>query len=556
MRTTIVAWHESTANSFTVFTKLASQLTAETLVDLAVIPVIFVVQTLVSYLVSLAVSKAFGLAKRPANFVTAMGVFGNSNSLPISLVISLAQTLKGLHWDKIPGDNDDEVSARGILYLLIFQQLGQLVRWSWGYHVLLAPPEKAPQTREQEAIEEGRYRDDAPEDVLIPGLDGQEEIGHNDAYKPNATLNKSQSSSSFTSGGRTPVNAGYIASDDGEDSDNSDDSQRKPLLSDDAAHAERLRNNLTSFPQIRSRDSEAAYDAPAGINGIVSRTKIHMKRAQHSVALKVASASHSVYKALPRPLQWVCTKVSNGITRFMKGLWAFMNPPLWAMLFAIIIASVPYLQRLFFEEGSFVANSFTRAVSQSGGVAVPLILVVLGANLARNTLPKAALDKDSEESKIGTKLLIASLISRMLLPTIIMAPILALIAKYVPVSIVDDPIFVIVCFLLTGAPSALQLAQICQINGVYEGVMSKILFQSYVIWYVFLPLSLFYKICANKLVGSCHLLSSWLCAPWRLSSGLTRSRKRTSRLAQAKNQNRYFHSDSGLYLYSNGKAVP
>ena len=59
-----------------------------------------------------------------------------------SLVISLSKTLSGLHWDKIPGDNDDEVAARGILYLLIFQQLGQLLRWSWGYHVLLAPPER------------------------------------------------------------------------------------------------------------------------------------------------------------------------------------------------------------------------------------------------------------------------------------------------------------------------------------------------------------------------------------------------------------------------------
>ena len=63
-----------------------------------------------------------------------------------------------------------------------------------------------------------------------------------------------------------------------------------------------------------------------------------------------------------------------------------------------------------------------------------------------------------------------------------MAPILALVAKYVPVSIVDDKIFVIVCFLLTGAPTALQLAQICQINNVYMPVMAKILFQSYVVW--------------------------------------------------------------------------
>ncbi len=459
-----------------VFTKLASQLTANKLVDLAVIPIIFITQTLVSYLVSVGVSKAFGLSKRPANFVTAMGVFGNSNSLPISLVISLSQTLKGLHWDQIPGDNDDEVSARGILYLLIFQQLGQLLRWSWGYHVLLAPPDKL-ETAEAQAVEEGRYRDDAPEDFLIIGLDGQDDSEQRtDVYKPK-DLNKSQSTSSFTSGGRTPVNAGYIASDDGSDSD--DGSATHGPLIDDEEHAAALRGNLTSFPTIRAREDAGHYDTP---QSLIKRTKMHIFNFKTSWANTLRIAGTRTFAALPAPLHWALTKLSNGVSRFMKGLWAFMNPPLWAMLFAIIIASVPYLQRLFFEEGSFVANSVTRAVSQSGGVAVPLILVVLGANLARNTLPKAALNEDSEESQIGTKLLVASLISRMLLPTLIMAPILALVAKYVPVSIVDDPIFVIVCFLLTGAPSALQLAQICQINGVYEGVMSKILFQSYVIW--------------------------------------------------------------------------
>jgi len=173
---------------------------------------------------------------------------------------------------------------------------------------------------------------------------------------------------------------------------------------------------------------------------------------------------------------------SNMVARFFRGLWEFMNPPLWAMLVAIVVASTPALQRAFYEPGSFVRNSVTRAIDQSGGVAVPLILVVLGANLARNTLPKDALTENPEEKIIEKKLLIACLLSRMLIPTLLMAPLLALAAKYIPVSIVDDPIFVIVCFLLTGAPSALQLAQICQINNVYVGVMTKLLFQSYVVW--------------------------------------------------------------------------
>ena len=121
---------------------------------------------------------------------------------------------------------------------------------------------------------------------------------------------------------------------------------------------------------------------------------------------------------------------------------------------------------------------------------LPLILVVLGANLARNTIPEEAHEEDLEHPKEERNLIIASLVARMLLPTLIMAPFLALLAKYVPVSILDDPIFIIVCFLLTGAPSALQLAQICQINNVYVSAMSNLLFQSYVVWYV-LPVSLF-----------------------------------------------------------------
>ncbi|KAK0125090.1 hypothetical protein ONS96_008956 [Cadophora gregata f. sp. sojae] len=472
-----------------IFTKLAKQLTAEKLVELAVIPVIFVVQTLVSYLVSVAVSKGFGFKKRPANFVTAMGVFGNSNSLPISLVISLAQTLRGLHWDKIPGDNDDEVAARGILYLLVFQQLGQLVRWSWGYHVLLAPPESYEE--ENSDIEGGRYRDE-PE--LIPGLDGS-------APEEYQVLNGHGSSStvSFESGGRTPVTHAHFAdSDDDEDTKNDMKKNVQPTPTNGNAFPHVSNGNITSFPSIRTPTPGDDWEIPDGVRGIIPTIQLKSRRGIFHVTHGIKKTSQKAFGALPTPAQNVLAKVYSVLGNFFAGLWEFMNPPLWAMLLAIIVASIPNLQRLFFEDGSFIANSVTRAIGQSGGVAVPLILVVLGANLARNTLPKESLDPDSEENQIGTKLMIASLISRMLLPTIIMAPLLALAAKYVPVSILDDPIFVIVCFLLTGAPSALQLAQICQINGVYEGVMSKLLFQSYVIW--ILPSTLILVMCALEVV--------------------------------------------------------
>ncbi|KAI5867493.1 auxin efflux carrier [Durotheca rogersii] len=458
-----------------IFTKLASQLNADKLIDLAVIPVIFIIQTFISYVVSVGVGKAFRLKKRPANFVTAMGVFGNSNSLPISLVISLSQTLKGLHWDRIKGDTDDEVAARGILYLLIFQQLGQLVRWSWGYHVLLAPKSRYEEYRD-ETIEEGRYTDEPPNGALIPEL---AESSTEDNHSEN-----SYESDVYEPAGRTPVAGTSTASPT--DSEDETGSTRKRLkkynkgtggVDGDTVKPAGEPDEILSFPRMRDLDDENIIGEVASYHG---RTMLGIRRAVSSTKRRSVRLVKRAYKCLPRPMRVVMNGFGRVLLRVYSFVWEFMNPPLWAMLFAIVVASVPDLQRLFFKEGTFINNSVTRAVSQTGGVAVPLILVVLGANLARNTQNHES--KDPEEEQIGTRLLIASLISRMLLPTLIMAPIIALFAKYFPVSIVDDPIFVVVCFLLTGAPSALQLAQICQINEVYEGVMSKILFQSYVIW--------------------------------------------------------------------------
>ncbi|KAL7795821.1 auxin efflux carrier [Trichoderma ceciliae] len=468
-----------------IFTKLASQLNAEKLSDLAIIPAIFIAQTLVSWVVSILVAKGFRFNKRASNFVTAMGVFGNSNSLPISLVLSLSQTIKGLHWDRIPGDNDDEVGARGILYLLIFQQLGQLVRWSWGYHVLLATKDKYPEYQD-EFVEEGqyRYRDEDPSgqepEILIDGLDGDTEDD-----------GESNDSEGYIPAGRTPLANTSRASLADSSVDNDADllSFKKGTFTMPGRKLANtdLEDDILSFPRIRLQD-EAEMEQ--GVSGRVKKTLNSLKE-------RVVAAMSRQYQRLPQPAQTTLSFIHTSVTKTVKFAWEFMNPPLWAMLFAVVVASIPRLQQLFFEDGSFVKNSVTNAVQSSGGVAVPLILVVLGANLARNTVAHDT-PIDPEEEKIGTKLLIASLLSRMVLPTLIMAPILAITAKYLPISILDDPIFIVVCFLLTGAPSALQLAQICQINNVYEQTMGRILFQSYVIW--ILPSTLFLVMMALEVI--------------------------------------------------------
>ncbi|KAI9669170.1 MAG: hypothetical protein M1829_005171 [Trizodia sp. TS-e1964] len=495
-----------------IFTKLASQLSAEKLTDLAVIPVIFVVQSMISYLCAIGTSRLFGFGKRPRNFVVAMGVFGNSNSLPISLVISLSKTLKGLHWDKIPGDNDNEVAARGILYLLIFQQLGQLVRWSWGYHVLLAPPDKVEDEDQHVNSEiergQGRYLDEPETEAepLIRTADEEALDREHEQYLPNGDRSgsDSQTLSDFDSGEQTPITRRQYTSSPASKASSLKGHRKHALLASleatptngNTVFGNGLPEHITSFPSIGPPASGLCENSN-GPSQWPRRFIALSKSATSSASSAISRVFSRMFASLPQSFQKFLSATARRVSRIALGTWAFMNPPLWAMLIAIVIASVPSLQALFFTPGTFVNNSITSAIKQSGGVAVPLILVVLGANLARNTSPKES-SSNVDDAKVEKKILIASIICRMVLPTIFMAPLLALIAKYVPVSIVDDPIFVIVCFLLTGAPSALQLAQICQLNGVYENVMAKILFQSYVIW--ILPSTLILVMCALETV--------------------------------------------------------
>ncbi|CRG89471.1 hypothetical protein PISL3812_06507 [Talaromyces islandicus] len=500
-----------------VFTKLASQLTADKLTELAIIPVIFVVMTSVSFLCSSLVSRLFRFKKRQSNFVIAMGVFGNANSLPISLVISLSQTLYGLHWDRVSNDNDDEVAARGILYLMIFQQLGQLVRWTWGYHVLLAPKERYAEEGDGHSIRSGQqHYTDNPNQI-----DPDEPLIRTKSSMENGLTATASHSTYFESGTQTPVTDRVLSynklhgldgqrsrslsdldryeDDDSSNSESSDEDAPLSIIGSPPKGPflprQSSTGNILTFPDVEVRRPDGA--AASGLKGVWYRYKRSAERSYTRLAKATDKKKNTVYEALPSSVQEGLTVSSSWAGRFVRGLWDFMNPPLWAMLVAIFVASIPALQRLFFEDGTFVRNSITLAIDQNSRVAVPLILVVLGANLARNTLPEEAQDED-HDPKEERNLIIASLIARMLLPTLIMAPFLALLAKYTPISIFEDPIFIIVCFLLTGAPSALQLAQICQLNNVYMGAMSRLLFQSYVVW--ILPSTLVLVMCALEVV--------------------------------------------------------
>jgi predicted permease len=301
-------------------------------------------------------------------------VFGNSNSLPISLVISLSQTLRGLHWDKVPNDNDDEVGARGILYLLIFQQLGQLLRWSWGYNVLLAPAEKYTEeeggTGSSAQLEQGRRSlhdpDDDPRQPLIGSVyDGDYDSSDNvDDERTRVVNSPSASTTNKSSRSTSPMHKGKSAA-------------ASDLLATPANGnvGSRQNGHNASFPQPGNQKDD---ESTGGFKGAFNKVKNGLRSTRARIGQYITSNAEAVFAKLPGPIQTVLEKINYILSRFFAGLWEFMNPPLWSMLIAIVVASVPALQHMFFDEGTFIRNSVTRAIGQSGGVAVPLILVVLG----------------------------------------------------------------------------------------------------------------------------------------------------------------------------------
>lgn len=378
-----------------LFTKLASSLSIDKIANIVIIPIFYAVSTGMSYVCSRLSARYLRLNEPESDFVTAMAVFGNSNSLPVSLTMSLSYTLPNLFWDRIDDDNYDKVASRGILYLLIFQQLGQILRWSWGFNTLLRKRSVEEMSLHYQGQAPQRYFDD-----------------------PEANPNKQVSL--------------YIETENGG-------------------------NSATS--SLPSSGSTSPYNEEQSAN-----TSLDEDPAK-------------TYQVSAIRAKWNAFTSWRPVANFL----AFMNPPLYAMMVAIFIASVPSLQKLFFQE-SFVKNTITRSILNLGDTSIPLILIVLGSNLCPSPdIPPA--------TRNYNKIVFASLVSRMILPSIVMLPLIALCVKFINISILDDPIFLIVAFILTMSPPAVQLSQITQLNNIYQKEMAGVLFWGYVI--LTLPATIF-----------------------------------------------------------------
>ena len=295
----------------------------EKLRELWVIPIFFVVVTILSMAVAFSLGLTFRLKRSQRSFAIAASMFMNSNSLPIALMQSLVVTVPALRWEV--DDDKNSMLARALTYLVLYSTLGMVVRWSYGVRLL------------SQADPEGADHTPAAEEAIQPE-DGSEE--------------------------RLPRNPHSFDSERGPETIKV--SRAPPLLG--VPRRQNTANVFYSFPNtpahsvVRLPGSESSFQTPYGSDEDEEGDE-ELPRPR-TIAEPTRSRLHSILR-----------RTKRRIVKFVKAVNEFMTVPLWAALASLIVACVAPLQEFLKND----VEPLRGALNNAGHCSIPLTLVVLGA---------------------------------------------------------------------------------------------------------------------------------------------------------------------------------
>lgn len=295
----------------------------EKLRELWVIPIVFVVVTLLSMAVAFFLGLTFRLKRSQRSFAVAASMFMNSNSLPIALMQSLVVTVPALRWEA--GDDKNSMLARALTYLVLYSTLGMVVRWSYGVRLL-----------------------SRADPVGVDPTPTVEEPG--------------QPEGEF--GGQPSHNS------------DSSDNERGPeiirILGAPTVLGVPRRQNRTnvfySFPNtpahsvVRLPDSESSLQTPYGSDEEDGGDD-ELPR-PHTITEPTRSRLHSILR-----------RTKRRIVKSAKAFSEFMTVPLYAAIASFIVACVAPLQEFLKND----VEPIRGALNNAGNCSIPLTLVVLGA---------------------------------------------------------------------------------------------------------------------------------------------------------------------------------
>ncbi|KAL0067452.1 hypothetical protein AAF712_005439 [Marasmius tenuissimus] len=475
-----------------LFSKVAFFLSPEKLRELWVVPVFFVVVTVVSMATSYILGTIFRLKKSQRAFAMAASMFMNSNSLPIALMQSLVVTMhKELKWTD--DDNKNTMLGRALTYLVLYSTLGMILRWSYGVRLL---------SQADDEVQEGTIRlpknDDEEQRPLFPS---SPERYTDEPYDDHAQTNGSDSTATLAAG-HTPI--------------------PEIIVIDTNIHPGMKRKDSKFYNSFPNSPNQSRVNLPDIDTADNSRANSDDEEDEEN-DVQVTSAPLPMHRR-PSHAGSVSSTRSPGIRKFFRHakrrvarVWLtfneFMTVPLWAALLSIIVALVQPFQHALDVHMQPVKGALTSA----GNCSIPITLVVLGAYFYPEKKDEASVEPtgsnppgqtDLESSSSSTliqqmrdvlhggkpaqarptgtgetKTVFIAVFSRMILTPVLLMPLMAWAAKFDMQKVFDDPVFVVSNVLLVASPPALTLAQITQAasGDAFERLISRTIFWSYCI---------------------------------------------------------------------------
>ncbi|GAA5907656.1 uncharacterized protein JCM6883_001849 [Sporobolomyces salmoneus] len=536
-------------NPSLLFSKIAFSLTPQTLAELWIVPVGFVIITSFSALVAFGLGRLFRLSPAQRNFSIAAACFQNSNSLPIALVQSLLSEKLPLAWGE--HDTKDAMLGRGLSYLVLFSTLGIIVRWSVGVKLVSSAEEGVGLTgdeherdpemsrmEEAEQEEEERRRqheeedDDAEDDLessttLRPESSEEDSNSSNgNGLKPKRSILKDTSSTQrhqrneSASSSSTP--AKFVLLNE-TDSDPSAAASTPTAVSRPGVEEEE--RNLRREPSLRKKKArifQSFPNTPAhSVNGGSRASSVYGANGYEE---DEEDEDASAFKKFGRGFN---RKVWKPVKKFGKGVGDFMTVPLWAALLSLVVACIPPVQHTLDKIEPLKAS-----LRSAGACSVPITLVTLGAYFYTPSAPGTTSMLNNPEnvpevaaSSTLHKSFSTQLLDRLRSPftsspdpststssassvserrassgatrTIIVSVLTRMIIvplvlvpvfgywAYKTVNRADDPVFVVVACLLIGSPTAITLAQITSASSS-AAAFEKLISRTLFVSYAFL----------------------------------------------------------------------
>ncbi|SJX63323.1 uncharacterized protein SRS1_14143 [Sporisorium reilianum f. sp. reilianum] len=314
-----------------LFSKVAFTLNPARLAELIIVPLGFVIVTVVSTLSALVLSWTARLSPAQRNFAIACAISPNSNSLPVALMQSLVVTVPQLHWDEQgePEDTVDGMLGRALTYLVLFSTLGMFLRWSVGAKLL-------------SSVEEDTA-DDHSDVQQHPSPTSSASEGDHHQSRPQITLRRP------TGERRRPESKRSGPPAWARSFPNSPDAQQRANNFGAARGEDGFDEDVEDEP-LERYEEEGQITLPGASNS----------RENRSCWKVVKTTTHKWFH--------------NFVLRPLSAIGSFMTAPLYAAVISLIVAVIPPLQK-FIDSLEPVVG----ALETAGACSIPLTMVVLGA---------------------------------------------------------------------------------------------------------------------------------------------------------------------------------